>query len=100
MPAATEREGTEGTAERPVMVAPAVATAAADPPVQVIPLAEVVATPAAADTREAEATGRSNSAAWFVLSKTSCCKRSEDSRGEKGRANRHAPSYSGGAPMP
>src|ERR1700735_70497 len=27
------------------------------------------------------------------LSKTSCCKRSEDSRGEKGRANRHALSY-------
>jgi hypothetical protein len=83
----------EDTVERRAMVAAVAATAAAGRPVRVIHLAEVVAMPAAADTQEAEATGRSNAAAWFVLSKTSCRKRSEDSRGEKGRANRHAPSY-------
>jgi hypothetical protein len=66
------------------------ATAVAGLPVEVILLAEVVAMPAVADTPEAEVTGRSKAAAWFVLSKMSCCKRSEDSRGENGRANRHA----------
>jgi hypothetical protein len=90
LPEATA-EITEATAGRPTTEAAAAAIAAAGLPVEVILLAEVVAMPAAAaDTPEAEVTGRSNAGAWFFLSKTSCCKRSEDSRGEKGRANRHA----------
>ena len=65
------------------VMAEAGAAIAVGRPAEVILLAEVVAMPAAADIPEAEATDKSIAAVWFVLSKSSCCKRSED-RGEKG----------------
>jgi hypothetical protein len=59
LPEATA-ELTEVTGGRPTTEAAAAAIAAAGLPVEVILLAEVVAMPVAADTPEAEVTGRSN----------------------------------------